>query len=454
MLMNPSFSLKSGLTGRFLSWQTWMLMGYALLGRGFSYFGVAPLYMGEISLIFGFLALLFNRSTRHFFNDLLPNLLRVPAAAILLLFIGWCIACTIPYIPVYSLDAIRDSATWYYSLFAILIALFLLHKPEHLYLLLSRYRTFVIIFLALTPFLWVITGLKIMPTLPGAKAAILESKIADIMVHLAGCLAFAVSFRLQQVGLIGFLFLLNLAAVGSGTNRSGAVAFTIAALIVVVLYPRSKKVWLVIGAIGVALLVILTFYPETVAPFFSKLSSIISSEGSSARDEGTKEWRLLWWNKIINYTFHGQYFWTGRGFGINLATVDGFDPFQDGALRSPHNGHMTILARTGVPGFMLWIGMHASWFLGCLAFYVKSLTQGQKAWSSLFLFLMIYWMAFMITTTFEVIIEGPTGGLWIWTVFGVGMAAQWLYPRMPELLDGEPEPMLEAVGLGEVGEVG
>lgn len=430
---------KSSLTGKFLGWHTWMLLGYAILGRGFSYIGIAPLYMGELTLIFGFLALLFNRSSSHFFNVLLPNLLRVPAALILLIFIGWCISCTIPYIPLYNLDALRDSATWYYSLFAFIIALFLINKPQYFYLLIARYKTFIIIFLCLTPFLWGLTNLNILPKLPGAKAAIIESKIADIMVHLAGCLAFAVSFRLQQVGLISLLFLMNIAAVGYGTNRSGAVAFMLSSVIIMCLYPRSKKIWVVLSAIAVAIGLVVLFYPDVVEPLFRKLASIISSEGSSERDQGTKEWRLRWWNKIIDYTFNGPYFWTGRGFGINLATVDGFDPYQDGALRSPHNGHMTILARTGVPGFCLWIALHASWAIGILAFYIKSLLNHQKAWASLLICLLIYWMAFMITTNFEVIIEGPTGGIWIWTIYGVGLAAQWLYPRMPELFDPEPE---------------
>jgi O-antigen ligase len=296
----------------------------------------------------------------------------------------------------------------------------------------------------------VITSLNILPSLPGAKAAIIESKIADIMVHMAGCLAFAVSFQLPQVVLISSLFLMNIAVVGSATNRSGGVAFAIATVIVLCLYPRSKKVWVVFLAIAIAVGLVVAFLPDVVEPIVRKFGSIISSEGSSVRDQGTKEWRLKWWTKIINYTFNGEYFWTGRGFGINLATADGFDPYQDGNLRSPHNGHMTILARTGVPGFLLWIALHGSWAIGMLALYVKSLVNHRKAWSSLFISLLIYWMAFMITTNFEVIIEGPTGGIWIWTIYGIGLAAQWVYPRMPELFDADaPEPDWAAPEYGD-----
>ena len=37
---------------------------------------------------------------------------------------------------------------------------------------------------------------------------------------------------------------------------------------------------------------------------------------------GTKEWRLHWWDTIIDYTINGPYFWTGKGFGVDLGADD------------------------------------------------------------------------------------------------------------------------------------
>ena len=57
--------------------------------------------------------------------------------------------------------------------------------------------------------------------------------------------------------------------------------------------------------------------------------------------------------QIQNYTLRGEHFWTGKGFGVSLAEVDGFVVcYNHNAppLRSPHNAFMTILARGGVPG--------------------------------------------------------------------------------------------------------
>ena len=60
-----------------------------------------------------------------------------------------------------------------------------------------------------------------------------------------------------------------------------------------------------------------------------------------------------------SYTIGGEYFWSGKGYGINLADADGFQVTADGSLRAPHNGHIEVLARAGVPGLLLWIGVQA-----------------------------------------------------------------------------------------------
>lgn len=91
------------------------------------------------------------------------------------------------------------------------------------------------------------------------------------------------------------------------------------------------------------------------------VASVVSQSGEQA--EGTKVWRTDWWNIIIASTLFGPNFWTGRGFGLTLADADGFQVIDPGLpqLRSPHNVHMTMLARAGVPGLALWGVFLASW---------------------------------------------------------------------------------------------
>jgi O-antigen ligase len=150
--------------------------------------------------------------------------------------------------------------------------------------------------------------------------------------------------------------------------------------------------------------------------------------------QGTKEWRLQWWDKIYDYTVHGPYFWTGKGFGINLADDDGFQVQQDKSLRSPHSIHMTYLARMGVPGVVLWGFMHLVWFYCIGNAYYRARRRGERSWAGLFQFLFAYYMAFVINGSFDVFIEGPMGGVWFWSIYGAGVGSLWVYRYRPEVL--------------------
>jgi len=172
--------------------------------------------------------------------------------------------------------------------------------------------------------------------------------------------------------------------------------------------------------------------------FVDSFMSVLG-ESQSTGSESNKQWRLEWWRTIIDYTFHGEYFWKGKGFGVNLADDDGFQVNQDKSLRSPHSVHMTILARMGVPGLVLWLGMHAVWFLSIFDAYFRTRRRGQQRWGGVFLFLLAYYAAFVINGSFDVFIEGPMGGIWFWSIYGVGVGALWVWKNAPETLgdDGE-----------------
>ena len=139
----------------------------------------------------------------------------------------------------------------------------------------------------------------------------------------------------------------------------------------------------------------------------------------------------------------GEPSWTGKGFGINLADDDGYQGTAwEGQLRSPHNGHLTMLARGGVPGLALWLLVHGVWAAEVINRYFQAKAAGQRRWQGLFLFLFLYWGAFMANASFDVFIEGPMGGIWLWTIYGVGLAAVWAYRRCPEVLSDDADTEL------------
>lgn len=166
------------------------------------------------------------------------------------------------------------------------------------------------------------------------------------------------------------------------------------------------------------------------------VDNIMSIAGRSAAEqtEATKMWRLYWWDIIIDDTVHGPHFWTGRGFGLNLADADGF---QDGdhkdlpPLRSPHNVNMTMLARAGIPGAALWGTLILSWFAMLLRTLRQAARRGETAWAGALLFACCYVMAMLINASFDVALEGPMLGIWFWCLIGFGIGTTMVYRARP-----------------------
>ena len=87
----------------------------------------------------------------------------------------------------------------------------------------------------------------------------------------------------------------------------------------------------------------------------------------------------------------------------------------------PHNVHMTMLARAGVPGVTLWGAFLASWLGTVMHAMVTAWLRGQTEWAGLFLFTGCYAMSFVINATFDVALEGPMQGIWFWCLVAFGI---------------------------------
>jgi hypothetical protein len=203
-------------------------------------------------------------------------------------------------------------------------------------------------------------------------------------------------------------------------------------------------IWRLAGAMAVAVVLLWATNIHIAVPggkgreisfdqFVTNLKSMTSDTGTDGLDS-TKEWRMEWWRDIVRYTLRGKYFWSGKGFGINLADDDGYQVMSDRSLRAPHSAHLDMLARAGVPGLVLWVILQASWGLGVLAAFLSSRRNGEERWQGVLLFLLALWAAFLVNASFDVFLEGPMGAAWFWTIFGAGAAAAWLYRRHPEVL--------------------
>jgi hypothetical protein len=415
------------------------LLGYALFGKGWAYVGVPPcLFIGEILLLCGVGTVLF-RGRFDGVSDY-PSFLLLAAMGV------WGTLRTLPYLGIYGAEALRDAVIWGYGAFAVVVYAYLTADPMRLPALIRYYKRFCVIYLPMVPIGWALGRYfqGSIPNWPWADVPIVDAKGGDVLVHLGGILAF------WSAGLAGNIprwraAILAVCIAGVGIySRAGLLAVFLVFAYCMLLRPAQPVLWRMITSAVIACVVLAVTDVRVTIPgkdrdisFNQVLLNVTSIIGESDDESmsGTKEWRLNWWKDICNYTINGPYRWSGKGFGINLADDDGYQGTQwEGKLRSPHNGHMTVLARSGVPGLAIWILIQLAWAHTMLKEYVRSTILKQRPWSNLFMFIGGVWIAFLVNASFDVYLEGPMGGIWFWTIIGVGLAAVQIYRTRPEVL--------------------
>lgn len=427
---------RSGIQKFFLGSVLCILLGYAVLGRGFAYLGIAPLFVGELVLGLGLVAMVTSSRPR--------SLIRLPLLGLLLVYALWGAARTLPFLSRYGVDALRDAVIWGYAAYAIVVSVALLQLgwTPRVPLL---YRKLVPWLLILLPGAFVIYRLFefSLPQTPGADVKIISQKPGDVAVHLAGIGAFMLlglhrdegrerGYRSLRdwlwwtVWVAAFVFC---ASLGRGGMLSVFAAFSIAVLLGyrgrwrnTIVKPMVIAAGLGIGFflsnaeidIGEARTISAQQVTENVMSVFGKRTEEAL--------EVTQEWRMNWWRDIVDYTFFGRYFWTGKGFGINLEEDDGYITLAGQESRNPHSAHLAILARAGVPGLVMWILLQVLFAVRLFRAHQQARAVGATWWARVDAWVLAYWAAFLVNGSFDIYLEGPQGGIWFWCVFGMGLA--------------------------------
>jgi O-Antigen ligase len=394
-----------------------LLAGYAIGSKAFAYISIPPLYIGDIVLAFGIIAFLKSRCAA-------ATLVTLPSLLLVLLFSWAIIVCALPNFSTFGIDTLRDSAIVAYGGFAFIFVALLLERPERL----PR----IIRFLCVLSSIVVLTAPIVMALLVISGQPPVYIKIGTLGAHLAGAaLLMLLGFRRPGIGWLIVLFI-GIALVSMRT-RGGLLAFVIPLTIAVIVTGRWRE-GILIGASAAGIFGLAYMLEISVGHFASRdisakqlVENFTSIFGATSRSglEGTRAWRLEWWKVIFDYTFNGPYFWTGKGFGINLADADGFN--TTALSRSPHNCFVAVLARTGVPGLALWLLTLGSWSAMLFVNMFRARLAGEQFWADVFLLIFCYALAFIIDGTFDAALEGPVSSIWFWSLFGVGIGATMIY---------------------------
>jgi hypothetical protein len=227
------------------------------------------------------------------------------------------------------------------------------------------------------------------------------------------------SIRFQAV--MALLILFNLLIL-TAYSRSGMLAYVLGLLIYILL---SNEAYIKIRVkqyskyLPLLLMIVLPIYASIkVQENFQgrkvgieQVTQNIGSFVGASKDanlEDNKIWRLVWWAKILDYSFSPSYFLQGKGLGMSLSETDEVIS-EEAEVRSPHNFHLTLMARFGVPIFCIWL----FW----LIILYKPMFKKQLDAKTLLISTVL--LAFMVNATFDVFLEGPMGAFPFWTWVGL-----------------------------------
>ncbi len=399
-----------------------LLLGYAFFSKGFAYISINigfPIYIGEIILFV--LVIYFNKYIYHYFQ--LNNFL-----SYLILFLLFGVIRTIPFLTTFGIDALRDSAIWYYSIYTI-IAIIVFDK-ENQKLIFNSYSQFITLFLLWVPIVYALYSFY--PELLQFTEGIpfFYFKAGDIGVHLGAIIVFlllAKNNNIFNVKKINFLLILAFCdiLIVAAVSRGGLLSFIIGLLILshLINYKYLLKFAIIISFL-LAILWLSDFniigrYREI--SFQQITSNFISVFGQDAETrtgdlQGTVSWRLLFWSDILKDIFSGDQILVGRGFGVNIAYVYGYVNSITNPLRSPHNFFVTIIARMGVIGIIL-----ISLFILSTQLKLRRIINKTKEITLnryIAIYLYIYIFMAITNSMFDVYLEGPQGAIWFWVIMG------------------------------------
>lgn len=406
----------------------WVIAVYALylfFNKGISY-----TFLSEVTLLAGIFLVIRERKT---FEIVWDKRVKILSLLVVLNFL-WMLRGMLQYPP---LDVIRDSFIFNYSFLILIPFLYLPRLQEFAEKIFTLYAWLPLV--ASVSFLLTLLFPSVMQWELFGKIPLFEYKRGDLGVQLLVCAVLMLSGKIKleprwqilNYVLIGYLFL-----VVATLNRGGMLSFLVGGALFVYLNRHTASLqqyrfslrYVPLLLVLIAGLYAITRIEDTVqgrnsgfGQIGQNVASIVDRDVEGALS-GNIIWRLAWWGTILDYTIAGPYFLQGKGLGINLAIDDGIPLEEDGEralLRSPHNFHLTILARYGVPVFLCWILFVAALFR---PLFKKGPDEFAPVDAKIFLPI---FLAMLINATFDVALEGPMSAFPFWLLIGIYLATDY-----------------------------
>ncbi|MET0564961.1 MAG: O-antigen ligase family protein [Acidimicrobiia bacterium] len=410
-----------------------LLAGYMLGDKGFAYLHLpgTPLFVGEVALAIIVVYLIC-------FYPISDDRLRSPARLTLVVFLLYSAFRTLPYLGEYGIDALRDASQWYYGIFAFFVADFV--RRRGIAPIVGWFGKILPWFVLWAPISLILSQVLTSPLVPDSDVPVSAHRGSNTSVLITACLGFMWMLDEEDTGItrrqrailtsVAGLFLV----VAGIQNRGGFLA-AIAGIAVIYWYARSGQRHFVGIICTVVILIGLIFSVTDIrVSFFSNerdisaqqvvenLVSVVNPDAVATSGDlaSNSSWRLDLWNEILrDVNLNAPVL--GRGYGVSLGRLYGFEGLGETELRSAHNSHMTIFARSGYLGVGLWFLMWVIWFIAMIRSRRALAARGLKMEAAVAVVAMACALAVLVNAVFDPSIEGPPVSAWIWSVYGLGL---------------------------------
>jgi hypothetical protein len=414
---------------------------YILFDRAGAWIHVpgTPLFVGELMIVVGIAAM----ASMHI--PIGRAVRTSPALKAVVIWMGWGVVLLLLAITQYGLDAIRDSALWYYGITAVFVTFLLISNPAWLGRWMAIYRKVMPWILLWFPFAIILnaTAGGLAPAVPFSNVPIVSHKTGNIAVFTAIFLAYVwlvdgedrvYSDTQRRLFTSGGILLILLAGM---QNRGGLVAAAIGLTIAILLMKRHRsEIGFVVGG---ALVITLTLALATnvsiplfgsrsisAEQFLTNITSVIDPDSGSSRETSTTTWRLEIWGRVFDDVVTDSPI-TGFGPGPDLGEIYGVGGASTETLRNPHNSHVGVLARMGFVGMLAWAALWTVWAMQLLLLRQRLNRRGRRAEGAMGAWLVVSASMILLNAIFDPTLEGPQVAIWLWLLFGIGAALPLLY---------------------------
>jgi hypothetical protein len=274
------------------------------------------------------------------------------------------------------------------------------------------------------------------PAVPWRDVKVLSNSHSELHQHMALGAVLVLCTGMLRVGEVPRLALsvvavagLALALAASGRGMKAGFAAAVLLLVCLPLFHSDKRILLparlrrllVFACAGV--LIILLFADAELASVM-RVDRFL--EANPLEPQGTAYWRTLWWENLV-YAVTDLNPAFGLGFGLNLSVYNPFitaEELRFWPVRSPHNFNMTVFARMGFVGAVIWAGILLSalrllWLKLRTPVHAASVHAARREEIAFWLMALV---CTWVNASFGVLMEGPVLGIFFWFALGFAVA--------------------------------